>query len=106
MLPFDPFVRILEAAFHREREILADETAAKVTRKPIALATALIKIYEAFPKKYVASETGLSILGIGSAVGSRHPPIRERINRLIRLAELLESEARAGYTSEPPAFES
>jgi len=90
VLPFDPFVQIVEAAFHREREILADETAAKVTRKPIALATALIKIYEAFPKKYVVSETGLSILGIGSTVGSRHPPIRERINRLIRLAELLE----------------
>jgi Zn-dependent protease with chaperone function len=90
VLPFDPFVRLVEAAFHREREMVADETAAKVTRKPIALATALIRIYEAFPKKYVASGTGLSILGIGSIVGSRHPPIRERINRLIWLAETLD----------------
>ncbi len=89
VLPFDPLIRIVEAAFHREREMVADETAATVTRKPIALATALIKIYEAFPKKHIVSQTGLSILGVGSTMGKRHPPIRERVNRLIRLAEML-----------------
>jgi len=90
VLPFDPLIRMVEAAFHKEREMVADETAARVTRKPIALAMALIRIYEAFPKRYVASQTGLSILGVGSNVGMRHPPIRERINHLIRLAETLD----------------
>ena len=89
VLPFDPLIRIVEAAFHREREMVADETAAKVTRKPIALATALIKIYEAFPKKQIVSQTGLSILGVGSTIGKRYPPLGERVNRLIRLADIL-----------------
>jgi heat shock protein HtpX len=49
-LPIDPVVRLVEAAFHREREMVADETAAKTTKKPLSLASALLKIYEAFPK--------------------------------------------------------
>ena len=49
-LPIDPVVRLVEAAFHREREMAADETAAKTTKKPLSLASALLKIYEAFPK--------------------------------------------------------
>lgn len=89
VLPFDPLIRIIEAAFHREREMVADETAARITRKPISLAMALIKIYEAFPRGNLVSQTGLSILGVGSTIGNRHPPIRERVNRLIRLAETL-----------------
>jgi len=89
VLPFDPLIRIVEAAFHREREMVADETAAEVTRKPIALATALIKIYEAFPTKQIVSQTGLSILGVGSTIGKRYPPLGERVNRLIRLADIL-----------------
>jgi len=89
VLPFDPMIRIVEAAFHREREMVADETAARVTRKPLALAMALIKIYEAFPKKRVVSQTGFSILGVDSAVRNRHPPISDRVDRLIRLAEKL-----------------
>ncbi|HKM75353.1 MAG TPA: M48 family metalloprotease [Candidatus Bathyarchaeia archaeon] len=89
VLPFDPLIRIVEAAFHREREMVADETAARVTLKPIALAMALIKIYEAFPKKHIASQTGFSILGVSSTIGKRHPPISDRVDRLIRLAEIL-----------------
>jgi len=89
VLPFDPLIRVIETAFHREREMVADDTAARITRKPISLAMALIKIYEAFPKGNLVSQTGLSILGVGSTIGKRHPPIRERVNRLIRLAETL-----------------
>lgn len=87
VLPIDPVVRLVEAAFHREREMAADETAAKTTRKPLSLAQALLKIYEAFPRKSLASYGALSILGTGSTLMSRHPPIRQRINQLIRLAE-------------------
>lgn len=87
-LPHDPIIRLVEAAFHREREMAADEIAAKVTRKPLSLASALIKIYEAFPKHDMRTYGTLSILGVGYSLVSRHPPIINRVNRLIHLAEL------------------
>jgi Zn-dependent protease with chaperone function len=86
-LPMDPIIRMVEAAFHREREMVADETAALTTKKPLSLAAALLKIYEAFPRNNLRSYGTLSILGAGSTLTSRHPPIRHRINQLIRLAE-------------------
>jgi len=88
-LPFDPIIRLVEPAFHREREMAADETAAKTTRKPLSLASALLKIYEAFPKNNLRSYGTLSILGAGSTLMSHHPPIIHRINQLIHLAESL-----------------
>ena len=86
-LPHDPIIRLVDAAYHREREMVADETAARTTRKPLSLASALLKIYEAFPKSNLSAYGTLSILGAGSTLMSRHPPIRQRINLLIRLAE-------------------
>jgi Zn-dependent protease with chaperone function len=86
-LPHDPIVRLVEAAYHREREMVADETAARTTRKPLSLASALLKIYEAFPKNNLSAYGTLSILGAGSSLMSRHPPIRQRISLLIRLAD-------------------
>jgi Zn-dependent protease with chaperone function len=87
-LPQDPVIRLVEAAFHREREIVADETAARATQKPLSLASALLKIYEAFPKNNLRSYGTLSILGGGTTLLSRHPPITHRINLLIHLAEV------------------
>lgn len=87
-LPHDPVIRLVEAAFHRERELAADEAAAKVTRKPLSLASALLKICEAFPRNNLNSFGALSILGGGTGLMSRHPPVRQRINQLIRLAEI------------------
>ena len=86
-LPHDPVIRLVDAAFHREREMVADETAAKATGKPLSLASALLKIYEAFPRNHLPSLGTLSILGAGSTLMSHHPPIRHRISQLIRLAE-------------------
>lgn len=85
VLPIDPVVRLVEAAFHREREIAADETASKTTKNPLPLAQALLKIYEAFPRSSLPAYGTLSILG--STLMSRHHPIRQRISQLIRLAE-------------------
>ena len=87
-LPYDPIIRLVEAAFHRERELAADATAAKLTGKPLSLASALLKIYETFPSKNLGSYGTLSILGGGKTLMSRHPPIRQRINQLIRLADI------------------
>ncbi len=86
-LPHDPIIRLVEAAFHREREMVADEAAARATGRPLSLASALLKIYEAFPKNSLRSYGTLSILGAGSSLMRRHPPIRYRINQLILLAE-------------------
>ncbi len=86
-LPQDPIIRLVEAAFHREREMVADETAARTTEKPLSLASALLKIYDAFPKNALRSYGTLSILGTGKTLLSRHPPLRQRIQRLVHLAE-------------------
>ena len=86
-LPHDPMIRLVEAAFHREREMVADETAAKATGKPLSLASALLKIYEAFPKKNLRCYGPLSILGAGNSLMSRQPPLRARINQLISLSK-------------------
>jgi len=82
-LPMDPIIRMVEGAFHKIRESVADETAAKFT-KPLSLASALLKIYDAFPRSDLGSLGSYSILGNGSHT-TRHPPIKERIERLIQL---------------------
>jgi Zn-dependent protease with chaperone function len=64
-LPQDPIIHLVEAAFHIEREMVADETAVKATGKPLSLASALLKIHEAFPRRNLRSYGTLSILGGG-----------------------------------------
>jgi len=86
ILPLDPIIRMIEAAFHREREIFADETAARATRKPLSLASAILKIYRAFPKNSFSTQGTLSILGAGSSLTNRYPSISDRLNHLIQLA--------------------
>ena len=83
-LPMDPIIKLVEGAFHKVRESVADETAARFTKKPLALASALLKICDAFPSSDLASLGSYSILGNGSHT-PRHPPIKERIERLIQL---------------------
>jgi Zn-dependent protease with chaperone function len=86
-LPHDPIIRLVEAAFHREREVVADETAVGVTRKPLSLASALLKIYDAFPKNSLRSYGTYSILGSGPTLMRRQPPIVHRVNQLIYRAQ-------------------
>jgi Zn-dependent protease with chaperone function len=87
-LPQDPIIHLVEAAFHREREMVADETAAEATGKPLSLASALLKIHEAFPRSSMRSYGTLSILGAGTSLMNRHPPITDRVNQLVRLAKM------------------
>ena len=86
-LPQDPFMRLAEAAFHREREMVADETAVKATGKPLSLTSALLKIDRAFPRNSLRSQGRLSILGVGPSLLNRHPSINDRIEQLVRLAQ-------------------
>ena len=87
-LPHDPVIRLLEAAFHREREIVADDTAVAVTRKPLSLASALLKIYETFPKDNQGPYGVFSILGPRSSLFQHHPAVIPRVNRLVQQARI------------------
>jgi Zn-dependent protease with chaperone function len=87
-LPHDPIIHLVEAAFHREREMLADQTAVKATGKPLSLASALLKIHEAFPRSNLRSYGTLSILGGGGGLMNRHPSITHRVNYLLGLAKM------------------
>ena len=88
LLFFDPFSKFLDPAVHREREYLADEMGGRVTGKPAALASALLKIHERGGDAPRAL-AGLSIVGREGRVFSKFPPIKERISRLILLSEIL-----------------
>jgi len=87
ILFFDPFSKFFDPAVHREREYLADEMSGRSTGKPAALASALVKIADrGMPAK---ATWGLSILGAGRGLFSRYPPLKERVQRLLLLSDLL-----------------
>ncbi len=88
-LPIDPILHILEPAIHREREFFADEVSARLTRHPLRLASALIKIHEAYPPHAQVAGAGLSIIGSSRGFLSRHPPLKERIERLLQFSSTL-----------------
>lgn len=86
---------IVQLAISRSREYLADEKGAKITRKPLELASALIKISR-------AKDVGLTIQanpatshlwivnplkgGGLSELFSTHPPVEKRVARLRKIA--------------------
>jgi len=89
ILFFDPFSKFFDPAVHREREYLADETSGRSTGKPASLASALLKIADrGMPPR---PAWGLSILGSGREIFSRYPPLKERVQRLLLLSEILPS---------------
>src|SRR5213592_626398 len=89
ILFFDPFSKFFDPAVHREREYLADETSGRSTGKPASLASALLKIADrGMPPR---PAWGLSILGSGRGIFSRYPPLKERVQRLLLLSEILPS---------------
>jgi heat shock protein HtpX len=91
--------RLLAMAVSRNREYLADATAAQLTRNPMALATALEKL-DAAPGATRAVAKGAAHLcivdpgerrlsdreGLLGDVFASHPPIRMRITRLRGMA--------------------
>ena len=92
--------RILQMSISRQREYLADATAAEFTRNPLGLASALSKI--TFGSAYVTRENrGTQHLFIinplsnfqenSSELMSTHPPTKLRIQRLRAMAGLEES---------------
>ncbi len=88
-LPIDPVLRLLEPAIHREREFFADEVSARVTGHPLKLASALIKIHEAYPVSVSVGVSGLSIMGGSRGFLSRHPPLKARVERLLHISDAM-----------------
>jgi Zn-dependent protease with chaperone function len=84
VLFFDPLIRVLEVVIHREREFACDEISARETRKPLALASALLKIHSVASG---AKPPGAFLAGNIALYGKR--TLRERIDRLLRIAEEL-----------------
>jgi Zn-dependent protease with chaperone function len=92
VLFFDPFIRLLEWAIYNEKEFSADELSARETQKPLSLASALLKISStqsgASKGGSPSRVQGLSILGNSKML--RPTGVKERIERLMRLATELE----------------
>jgi len=93
VLPFDPFIRFLERAIYSEKEFSADELSARETKKPLSLASALLKISSAQSQGRASAVKveGLSILGSSKIV--RPPSVKLRIERLMLLAAELDHQA-------------
>jgi Zn-dependent protease with chaperone function/uncharacterized tellurite resistance protein B-like protein len=80
------FGRLLQAAVSRQREFLADASAAQYTRNPHALASALRRIAGLADNRMQSeAASGLNHFFFTSAANAwlaSHPPIEERIRRL------------------------
>lgn len=89
--------KLIQLAASRRREYLADASAALITRYPAGLASALQKI-AADPVDLVSANRATQHMYIvnplrhagGSSLWSTHPPVEERIARLLRMAYLSE----------------
>jgi heat shock protein HtpX len=90
ILFFDPLIKFVEPAIHREKEFLADEISAKITKNPTALVSALLKIYHILKiqgGRNLASS--LVIVGSGKGIFSKFPPLEKRVERLLKIEAAL-----------------
>ena len=78
-------------------EYLADEMGARSIGRPATMASALLKIEGRGPPP--KASWGLSIVGFGSGILSRYPPLKERVQRLLLLSDLLGASANGGMNT-------
>ena len=89
---FDPVLHLVEAAVHRERELLADQSSVKYTQKPLALASALLKVHSAFHASLPGPGAGLFVGRKGKGLLSRYPDLDQRVQRLIDMAREMKTQ--------------
>jgi len=105
--PFNFLSYLIEPAVYREREYLADEGSVTLTNKPSALVSALIKISESCHVEPTESFFSRFVVGffLGSPVWggifSKHPPIEERLNRLLQLEKDRKRPGQSQELTEP-----
>ena len=101
---------LLQLSISRNREFLADESAAKITGKPIALANALMRIEKGCDNpKNNYNNPAYSSIWISNPRGTRrsfaerlfstHPDTADRVERLMKLSE------KYGKDLSPPVFD-
>ena len=93
---FDPLARFVEAAIYRQGELSADEYSARLTGKPAALASALIKIYEMISAKGIGIPDSFALSHVmrdhEAGLLSKQPSLSQRIAKLLELENQLASE--------------
>jgi heat shock protein HtpX len=85
---------IVQMAISRSREYAADETGARVSGKPLSLATALRKLHEGAARRPLDANPATAHMFIVNPLSGRslmqlfstHPPVEERIARLEGMA--------------------
>jgi heat shock protein HtpX len=88
---------VVQMAISRSREYAADETGARISRKPLALAEALKKLHAYSRRAPLAAQPATAHLFIVNPLSGRglanlfstHPPLEERIRRLEELSRRL-----------------
>lgn len=91
-LAFDPIPHLVEAAVHRERELLADQSSVTYTQKPLALASALLRVHSAFQAGLPGPGTGLFVGHKAKGLFSRYPDLDRRVQLLIDMAREMKTE--------------
>jgi heat shock protein HtpX len=84
---------LIQMAISRAREYLADATAAQITKKPRALASALQRLQQATQRAPLEANPATAHLFIVNPLSGRsflglfstHPPIEERVARLLAM---------------------
>jgi Zn-dependent protease with chaperone function len=89
---FDPVLHLAEAAVHRERELLADWSSVKYTQKPLALASALLKVHSAAPAHLPGPGAGLFVGRKGRGLLSKYPDLDRRVQMLIDMAREMKKQ--------------
>jgi Zn-dependent protease with chaperone function len=88
--PFDPVLRLVEAAVHRERELWADRVSVEFTGKPRALASAIVKAHSESNGGTTSNLAGLFVGGSGHGLLSLYPDLERRVDILLELAHRME----------------
>ena len=89
---FDPVLHLVEAAVHRERELLADQLSVEYTQKPLALATALLKVHSTFHEHLPEPGAGLFVGHKTRGILSRYPDLDRRVQLLIDMAHEMRTQ--------------
>ncbi len=92
-LAFDPIPHLVEAAVHRERELLADQSSVMYTQKPLALASALLKVHSAFQAGLPGPGAGLFVGHKAKGLLCRYPDLDRRVQLLIDMAREMKTQA-------------
>jgi Zn-dependent protease with chaperone function len=88
--PFDPVLRLVEAAIHRERELWADRVSVEFTGKPLALASAIVKANSESSGAAMSNLAGVFVGGSGHGLLSLYPNLETRVDILLELAHRME----------------